>query len=114
MTGGYSYSTDRQSSQVSYTLTPSQYPRPLGQVLGVQVHGDASFTAQGVVLECFSLSTHPHFDIGGCVHLIVNNQLGFTTEGEYGRSSHHPSDVGRVIGAPVLHVNGDHPEVGGY
>lgn len=92
--GGYSPSPDNQ----------------LSQVLGVQVHGDASFSAQGVVLECFSLSGHPHFDVGGCVHLIVNNQLGFTTEAEYGRSSHHTSDVGRVVGTPVLHVNGDHPE----
>lgn len=81
------------------------------QVLCVAVHGDASFTAQGVVLECFSLAAHPHFDTGGCVHLVLNNGLGFTTEGKYGRSSQHPSDVGRVIGAPVLHVNGDHPHV---
>ena len=77
----------------------------------MQVHGDASFSAQGVVTECFSLSTHPHFDSGGSLHLIVNNQLGFTTDGEYGRSSYHCSDVGKMIGAPVLHVNGDHPEV---
>ncbi len=79
-------------------------------MLTVQVHGDASFAAQGIVLETFSLNAHPHFDLGGSIHLIVNNQLGFTTDAIYGRSWQQPSDVGRVIGAPIIHVNGDHPE----
>ena len=108
------YSPDVQSSEVSHYphishLTP-RTPSHLTQVMTVQVHGDASFAAQGIVLETFSLNAHPHFDLGGSIHLIVNNQLGFTTDATYGRSWQQPSDVGRVIGAPILHVNGDHPE----
>lgn len=77
-------------------------------MLTVQVHGDASFAAQGIIMEAFSLNNHPHFDPGGSVHLIVNNQLGFTTEPAI---SGQPSDIGRMIGAPVLHVNGGYPAV---
>ena len=57
----------------------------------------------------FSLAL-PHFSIGGCVHLTINNQVGFTTLGERGRSSRYCSDLARLIGAPVIHVNGDQPE----
>ncbi len=77
----------------------------------MQVHGDASFAAQGIVMESFALNNHPHFDPGGSVHLIVNNQLGFTTEPVRGCES---CDIGRMIGAPVLHVNGAYPEVLGH
>lgn len=86
---------------------PSTTP---GKVLPLQVHGDAAFSAQGVVTECLGLSSLPHFEVGGCLHLIVNNQLGFTTEGHHGRSSHHSSDHMKSIGGPVLHVNGAEPE----
>jgi len=55
------------------------------QVLNLQVHGDAAFTAQGIVSEALGLSSLPHFDVGGTVHLVVNNQLGFTTEWDHGR-----------------------------
>ncbi|XP_072032224.1 2-oxoadipate dehydrogenase complex component E1-like [Amphiura filiformis] len=80
------------------------------KVLGVQVHGDASFTAQGIIQENFAIAEVPHFNIGGTLHLIVNNQLGFTTPGERGRSSLYCSDIGKMNGNPVIHVNGDNPE----
>ncbi|KAL5008021.1 hypothetical protein ScPMuIL_013602 [Solemya velum] len=79
-------------------------------VLCVQVHGDASFTAQGVVAETFSFAECPHFNVGGSIHLIVNNQIGFTTEGDRGRSSRYCSDQGKINSYPVLHVNADSPE----
>ncbi|KAL1500758.1 hypothetical protein ABEB36_006204 [Hypothenemus hampei] len=80
------------------------------RILNVQVHGDAAFTGQGVNQECFEFSGIPHFEIGGTIHLIVNNQLGFTTPGKLGRSSRYCSDLAKIIAAPVVHVNGDHPE----
>ena len=84
---------------------------PRTKVMSVQVHGDAAFCAQGIVTESLALANLPHFDVGGSLHLIVNNQLGFTTEQDHGRSSHHCSDVMKSIGAPIIHVNGGNPEV---
>ncbi|KAM8803301.1 2-oxoadipate dehydrogenase complex component E1 isoform 2-T2 [Rhynchonycteris naso] len=75
-----------------------------------EVHGDASFCGQGIVPETFTLSNLPHFRIGGSVHLIVNNQLGYTTPAERGRSSLYCSDIGKLVGCAVIHVNGDSPE----
>ncbi|KAG5879110.1 hypothetical protein JTB14_031658 [Gonioctena quinquepunctata] len=80
------------------------------KVMNIQVHGDAAIIGQGVNQECLSLSAIPHFEIGGSIHLVVNNQLGFTTPGERGRSSRYATDLAKLISAPVLHVNGDHPE----
>lgn len=81
-------------------------------ILGfIKVHGDAAFTGQGVNQECLALCKTPHFEVGGSVHLIVNNQLGFTTPADRGRSSRYCSDLAKMISAPVLHVNGDYPEV---
>ncbi|CAL1533206.1 unnamed protein product [Lymnaea stagnalis] len=79
-------------------------------VLCLQVHGDASFVGQGVVAETFCFANTPHFETGGSVHLIVNNQVGFTTESERGRSSRYCSDLAKINGYPVIHVNGDYPE----
>lgn len=79
-------------------------------VLPVQVHGDASFAAQGVIMETLALSKLPGFGVGGSVHLVVNNQIGFTTPARIGRSSPYVSDVMKMISAPVIHVNGDDPE----
>ena len=62
-------------------------------------------------MESLVLANLPHFNVGGTVHLVVNNQLGFTTGEDHGRSSHHCSDVAKMIGAPVIHVNGDSPLV---
>lgn len=80
-------------------------------ILNIQVHGDGALIGQGVNAECLALNTTPHFEIGGTVHLVVNNQVAFTTPAERGRSSRYCTDLAKIIGAPVLHVNGDHPEV---
>ncbi|KAH7108012.1 dehydrogenase E1 and transketolase domain-containing protein 1 [Auriculariales sp. MPI-PUGE-AT-0066] len=77
------------------------------RVMSVQLHGDAAFTGQGVTMECLGLSNLPHFTCGGTVHLVVN--IGYTTPGTSGRSSLYCSDVAKMINAPVLHCNGDHP-----
>lgn len=78
--------------------------------LPVQIHGDASFSAQGVIMETVAMSRLPEFTVGGSLHLVVNNQIGFTTPSNYGRSSAYVSDIMKMIDAPVIHVNGDDPE----
>ncbi|MEL6748606.1 MAG: thiamine pyrophosphate-dependent enzyme, partial [Pseudomonadota bacterium] len=80
------------------------------KVLPLLLHGDAAFAGQGVVAECFGLSGLKGHRTGGSIHFIVNNQIGFTTSPHYSRSSPYPSDVARMIEAPILHANGDDPE----
>lgn len=80
------------------------------KILNIQVHGDAAIIGQGINQECLSLTSVPHFEIGGSVHLVVNNQVGFTTPAERGRSSRYCTDLAKIISAPVIHVNGDYPE----
>ncbi|KAI9224388.1 thiamine diphosphate-binding protein [Blastocladiella britannica] len=80
------------------------------RVLCVQMHGDAAFAGQGVNMEALALSNLPHYTCGGSVHLIVNNQVGYTTPATNARSSRYASDIAKMIDAPVIHVNGDHPE----
>ena len=80
------------------------------KVIPILIHGDAAFAGQGVVAECFAMSGLSGHNTGGAIHIIVNNQIGFTTSPEYARSSPYPSDVAKMVDAPILHVNGDDPE----
>ena len=79
-------------------------------ILPLLLHGDAAFAGQGVVAECFGLSGLKGHRTGGSIHFIVNNQIGFTTNPRFSRSSPYPSDVAKMIEAPIFHVNGDDPE----
>ena len=79
-------------------------------VVPLIIHGDAAFAGQGVVAECFGLSGLKGHKTGGSIHFIINNQIGFTTYPRYSRSSPYPSDVAKMIEAPIIHVNGDDPE----
>ncbi len=80
------------------------------RALALVVHGDAAFAGQGVVQELFNLSRLPGYTTGGAIHVIVNNQIGFTTPPEQGRSSQYATDVARMLQIPVFHVNGEQPE----
>lgn len=80
------------------------------KVMGLLLHGDAAFAGQGVIHEGFEMSELKGYETGGTIHLIVNNQIGFTTSPAYARSSPYPSDVARTVQAPIFHVNGDDPE----
>src|SRR5210317_704919 len=120
---------DGNSVHVSLTDNPSHLeavnPVVLGQtrakqffhkdkernkVIPILIHGDAAFAGQGIVAECFAMSGLPGHNTGGTIHIIVNNQIGFTTSPRFARSSPYPSDVAKMVDAPILHVNGDDPE----
>jgi 2-oxoglutarate dehydrogenase E1 component len=79
-------------------------------VVPVLIHGDAAFSSQGVNLETFQMSQVKGYTVGGTVHIVVDNQVGFTTNPENGRSSHYASDTAKVLATPVIHVNGDDTE----
>ncbi|MCK5909715.1 MAG: 2-oxoglutarate dehydrogenase E1 component, partial [Caulobacter sp.] len=80
------------------------------QILPLLIHGDAAFAGQGVVAECFGLSALRGHRVAGTLHFIINNQIGFTTNPRFSRSSPYPSDVAKTVEAPIFHVNGDDPE----
>ena len=79
-------------------------------VLPILLHGDAAFAGQGVVAECLQLSGIKGHRSGGCIHIIVNNQIGFTTAPHFSRTSPYPTDIALMVEAPIFHVNGDDPE----
>ncbi|MEE4350601.1 MAG: 2-oxoglutarate dehydrogenase E1 component [Pacificimonas sp.] len=126
-------STDREfdGNEVHLSLTPNPShleavnPVVLGKVRAAQqtrgdatrdevmpllLHGDAAFAMQGVVAECFGLMGVDGYNTGGCIHFVINNQIGFTTSPQFARSSPYPSDMAKIVQAPILHVNGDDPE----
>ncbi|CAN5420016.1 2-oxoglutarate dehydrogenase E1 component [soil metagenome] len=127
-------STDREfdgiSVHMSLVANPSHLeaedPVVLGKVRAVQtlagdlkehkaslpvlIHGDAAFAGQGIVWECLGFSGIRGYNTGGCIHFIINNQIGFTTSPQFARSSPYPSDVAKGVMAPIFHVNGDDPE----
>jgi 2-oxoglutarate dehydrogenase E1 component len=78
--------------------------------LPILLHGDAAFAGQGVVAECLQLSGIKGHRTGGCIHIIVNNQIGFTTAPAFSRTSPYPTDIALMVEAPIFHVNGDDPE----
>ncbi len=87
-----------------------QAGRDRTKVIPVLLHGDAAFAGQGVVAECFGLSGLRGHRTGGTMHIIVNNQIGFTTSPAFSRSSPYPTDIAKMVDAPIFHVNGDDPE----
>jgi 2-oxoglutarate dehydrogenase E1 component len=99
---------DQRAAVSGRFIEPRQVDRSV--VLPLLIHGDAAFAGQGVIAECFGLSGLKGHRTGGSVHFVINNQIGFTTSPIYSRSSPYPTDVAKMIEAPVFHVNGDDPE----
>src|SRR5690606_23350561 len=99
-------------SVLSGIVRAKQDRKPIGsfRVLPILVHGDAAMAGQGIVVELLQMSQLRGYRIGGTIHLVVNNQVGFTTPPSEGRTSIYATDVAKTIQAPIFHVNGDDPE----
>ncbi|CAK9833933.1 2-oxoglutarate dehydrogenase, mitochondrial [Anthophora retusa] len=82
--------------------------------VAILVHGDAAFSGQGICYETMHLTNLPEYTTGGVIHLVINNQIGFTTDPRYSRSSAHCTDVARVVNAPIFHIHGDDPDLVTY
>ena len=80
------------------------------KVVGILIHGDAAFCGQGVVAESLVMSGLAPYDVGGIFHIVINNQLGFTANSYDSRASRYCTEVAKVVGAPIFHVNGDDVE----
>ena len=96
--------------KVRATLAMRDDLEHMNQVMPVLIHGDAAFAGQGIVWECLGFQGIRGYATGGCLHFIINNQIGFTTSPQFARNSPYPSDVAKGVQAPIFHVNGDDPE----
>ncbi|KAK9763355.1 hypothetical protein K7432_010041 [Basidiobolus ranarum] len=100
-----------RAKQTDYLPRETEDYKVEDMVMSVQMHGDGAFTGQGVVTETLGLTNLPHFTTGGTVHIVLNNQIGVSTDPINGRSTMYSSDIGKMVETPAIHVNGDYPEL---